>query len=107
MASKKKSVSKAKGNHSIQINTNKKKLGPINKPLTGSQLYQAISEETGLPRSMVKEVFDSLRDSIIPRHLKNGPSVFILPRTFKIKVIRKPATKAREGINPFTKEKTM
>jgi len=25
----------------------------------------------------------------------------------KIKVVRKPATKAREGINPFTKERMM
>ena len=30
-----------------------------------------------------------------------------VPGLLKLKVIRKPATKAREGINPFTKEKVM
>ena len=31
----------------------------------------------------------------------------ILPGLMKITVVRKPAPKARKGINPFTKEETM
>ena len=31
--------------------------------------------------------------------------MFTLPGLLKMKVVKKPATKAREGINPFTKEK--
>jgi len=33
---------------------------------------------------------------------KRGPGVFTVPGLMKIKVVRKPATKARKGINPFT-----
>ena len=33
--------------------------------------------------------------------------VFVVPGLAKILVIRKPATKARKGINPFTGEETM
>ncbi|MCC6171207.1 MAG: HU family DNA-binding protein, partial [Gammaproteobacteria bacterium] len=31
--------------------------------------------------------------------------LFTLPGLLKLKVVKKPATKAREGINPFTGEK--
>ena len=33
--------------------------------------------------------------------------MFNVPGLMKIKVVRKPATKARKGINPFTGEETM
>ena len=35
---------------------------------------------------------------------RKGPGVFAMPGLVKIKVINKPATPARKGINPFTKE---
>ena len=38
---------------------------------------------------------------------KRGPGAFKLPGLMKVKVTRKPATKARKGINPFTKEETV
>ena len=38
---------------------------------------------------------------------KRGPGVFTVPSLMKIKVVRKPATKARKGINPFTGEETV
>lgn len=38
---------------------------------------------------------------------KRGPGVFNLPGLMKVKVIRKSATRARNGINPFTKEETV
>jgi nucleoid DNA-binding protein len=31
--------------------------------------------------------------------------IVTLPGLLKLKVVKKPASKAREGINPFTKEK--
>ena len=41
-------------------------------------------------------------------HLKKGaPGEFTVPGLMKCKVIRKPATKARKGINPFTGEEVM
>ena len=38
---------------------------------------------------------------------EEGPGIFSVPGLMKIKVVRKPATPEREGINPFTKEKTV
>jgi nucleoid DNA-binding protein len=44
---------------------------------------------------------------IIERHIKTrAPGKFILPGLIKVQVKRKPATKARKGINPFTGEMT-
>jgi DNA-binding protein HU-beta len=50
-------------------------------------------------------VFESL-NGIIKKSLR-GHGVFTLPGLLKMKVVKKPATKARQGINPFTKEKMM
>jgi alkylation response protein AidB-like acyl-CoA dehydrogenase len=53
------------------------------------------------------EVFDAL-GRIIKRELgKKGPGLFVVPGLMKINLIQKPATKARKGINPFTKEEVM
>ena len=38
---------------------------------------------------------------------KRGPGTFTVPGLMKIKVVRKPATKARKGTNPFTGEEMM
>ena len=38
---------------------------------------------------------------------KSGPGVFKVPGLMRVTVQRKPATKARKGINPFTKEEVM
>ena len=47
---------------------------------------------------------DSL-SGIIAHHLKKrGAGEFTLPGLMKIKTVRKPATRARKGINPFTGE---
>ena len=35
---------------------------------------------------------------------RRAPAVFVIPGLLKLKVVRKPATKAKQGINPFTKE---
>ena len=43
----------------------------------------------------------------IQRHIKRrGPGTFTLPGLLKVKTMRKPARKARKGINPFTGEET-
>lgn len=77
------------------------------KPFSKSQFISEIAEQTGLSRKEVVAVMDA-QFKIISAHLqKNGPEIFSWPGLFKIKVIKKPATKAREGINPFTGEKMM
>ena len=52
-------------------------------------------------------MFDELT-SIINGHVKkNAAGLFTMPGLMKVKVVRKPATKARKGINPFTGEPTV
>jgi nucleoid DNA-binding protein len=74
----------------------------INSGYTKSQLYAHIAEDTGLARKDVAKVFDSLGD-VIEGHVKScGAGEFKLPGLLKIKVNKKPATKARKNVpNPF------
>ena len=79
----------------------------IKETLTKSQLLTTLSEESGLTKRECGLILDEL-SNVIHRHLKKrGAGTFTLPGMFKIKTQRKPATKARKGINPFTGEETM
>ncbi|MFP3873992.1 MAG: HU family DNA-binding protein [Thiohalophilus sp.] len=79
----------------------------IKEPMTKSTLYATIAERTDLQKKQVAAVFEELA-TIINGHVKrNGAGIFTLPGLLKIKVVRKPATKARKGINPFTGEPTV
>ena len=77
------------------------------KTMSKSEILAAISANTGLARKQVSSVFDALAKQIETAVGKKGPGVFALPGLVKIKVVHKPATKARKGINPFTKEETI
>lgn len=82
------------------------KMTAISKAYTKSEVLVHISEATELTRKQVSSVFDAL-SMLMNRHLKKrGAGEFTLPGLAKCKVVRKPATKARKGINPFTGEKT-
>ena len=70
---------------------------------TKSEILAQISKDTGLSKRQVSEVFDSL--STIIRKSLRGAGLFTMPGLVKMKVVKKPATKAREGVNPFTGEK--
>lgn len=72
---------------------------------TKSEVLTQISKDTGLSRKQVGEVFESM-NGVVKKSLK-GNGLFTLPGLLKMKVVKKPATKAREGINPFTGEKMM
>lgn len=81
-----------------------KKITPIKDRQSKAQIVDQIAGETELTRKQVSAVLDSLSD-IIEGHLKkNAVGEFILPSLLKISTVRKPAVKARKGINPFTKE---
>ena len=55
----------------------------------------------------VAAVFDALGSEIQKAIGKRGgPGQFSLPGLCKITIVRKPATKARKGINPFTGQET-
>ena len=70
---------------------------------TKSEIVAQITKDTDLSRKQVTAVFESLNGQI-KKSLRSG-GLFTVPGLLKLKVVKKPATKAREGINPFTKEK--
>jgi DNA-binding protein HU-beta len=78
--------------------------GGSKKTMSKSGLIQAISEAVGeeLSRKQVKTVIESLIN-VGHRELKKA-GVFTLPGFAKFRVVKKPATKARQGTNPFTKQ---
>lgn len=78
------------------------------KPPTKSEILNSIAEATSLTRKDVSAVFDALSVEIQKAIGKRGgPGQFSIPGLCKITVQRKPATKARKGINPFTGEETV
>ena len=83
------------------------RISTAEKARTKSEIFQLISEQTGVQKRQVAEVFDTMR-SIIGKDLsRRGPGMFTIPGIAKVTVQRKPATKARKGINPFTGEPTV
>jgi DNA-binding protein HU-beta len=72
---------------------------------TKSEVMTQISKDTGLSRKQDAGEFDSLGGEINKTLRGNG--LFTMHGLLKMKVVKKPATKAREGINPFTGEKMM
>ncbi len=81
-----------------------KKRKTLDVRFTKTQIVNRIAEENDLTKNQVNGVLDSLSD-IIQLHLnKRSVGEFILPGLLKIQTVKKPARKARKGINPFTKE---
>ena len=72
-----------------------------------SEVISLISEHVGITKKEVQHVFDSMGQIIKKDLSRQGPGEFKVPGMMKITVQRKPATKARKGINPFTGEETM
>ncbi|MDX1565662.1 MAG: HU family DNA-binding protein [Phycisphaeraceae bacterium] len=85
----------------------KKKKAAAKKPLSQAQVIAELAEQNDLSRAQVREIFDSLSDLIAKNLKKSGPQAFTLPGLCKMVVKRKPATKARKGVNPFTGEEMM
>ncbi len=77
------------------------------RPMTKTQLIQAISDATddSINKKHVKALLESLHSLAGVQLKKTG--VFTLPGFAKFTVVKKAATKARKGINPFTGEEVM
>jgi nucleoid DNA-binding protein len=84
----------------------KAKKTAASKPRTKSEIYTSLAQDIGVTRRQVAAVFDGL-GGLIKRDLSRGPGVFTVPGLMKITVQKKPATKARKGVNPFTGEEMM
>ena len=78
----------------------------VAKARTKTQILAAISQNTGLAKRDVAAIFDTL-GKLIGNDLAKGPGIFTVPGLMKVTVVRKPATKARKGTNPFTGEEVM
>lgn len=84
-----------------------KAAGPVKARYSKSQIVQEIADITSVARKEVGKMLEHLED-IIARHLSpKGPGEFVLPGILKINAIKKPAKKARKGVNPFTGEEVM
>jgi nucleoid DNA-binding protein len=77
------------------------------KPMSKSDLISKLADEHSekLTRKDVKSVLESLCTVGYKELKKTG--TFLVPGFAKFVVIKKPATKERKGINPFTKEPTV
>ena len=70
--------------------------------MTKSQLIEKIAGETEVAKKDVKGVLETLATVGYKELKKSG--VFLVPGFAKFVVIKKPATKARAGTNPFNGE---
>ncbi|WP_299598710.1 HU family DNA-binding protein [uncultured Microbulbifer sp.] len=84
-----------------------KKVTAIKEKYTKTQILNQIAENTELSRKQVQSVLDELTDLIEGHVKKRAVGEFALPGLLKITTVKKPAKKARKGINPFTGEETM
>ena len=77
------------------------------KQMTKSELIQKLTDAHGdsLKRRDVKSLLETLAEIGYAELKKKG--AFVLPGFAKLVVVKKPATKARKGINPFTGEPTI
>src|ERR1700758_3068703 len=75
-------------------------------PMSKPQLIERVADEHGeLSKKDVKALMAALA-AVGHKELKKT-GVFMLPGFAKFVVIKKPATKARKGTNPFTGEEMM
>jgi DNA-binding protein HU-beta len=67
-----------------------------------SQLIEAVAESSQVSREDVKNVIEHL--ATVGHKVMKDSGEFTLPGFAKFSVVVKPATEARMGVNPFTKE---
>lgn len=80
---------------------------PIAERQNKTQMLQQIADSTELSKKQVQAVLDELTNIIEGHIKKKGVGEFVFPGLLKITTVKKPATKARKGINPFTGEEVM
>jgi nucleoid DNA-binding protein len=76
-------------------------------PISKSALIQTLSEKSPneLSRKDVKGILEMMATIGHAELKKNG--VFVVPGLVRMVVVKKPATKERKGINPFTGQETV
>jgi nucleoid DNA-binding protein len=85
----------------------KKATTALKEKMTKTQIIATIADNTQLSKKQVGDVMAEL-ELLIERSIKKrAVGEFTLPGLMKITTVKKPAVKARKGINPFTKEEVM
>lgn len=83
-----------------------KKAAATGKPMSKTEVFNALAERSDLSKKDIQAVFESLGD-LIAEQLSKGPGVFTIPGMMKLKAVHKPAVPARKGKNPFTGQEQM
>jgi nucleoid DNA-binding protein len=79
-------------------------LNPTTKLRTKSEIMALLADHSGISKKEVSSMFETLAKMIELDLGKKGPGLFTVPGLMKITLKKKPATKARVGVNPFTGE---
>jgi nucleoid DNA-binding protein len=77
------------------------------KAMSKTEIVSGIAGTTGLTKKQVSSVFEAMAGQIKKSLGRSGPGVYTVPGLMKLVVVRKPAVKARKGINRFTGEEVM
>ncbi|WP_096084909.1 HU family DNA-binding protein [Agaribacterium haliotis] len=106
MAARKAPAKKAPARKASAKAPAEKKIKAIRERYSKTQILNQIAESTELSRKEVSAVLEELSDIIEGHIKKRSCGEFVMPGLFKIVTVKKPARKARKGINPFTGEET-
>jgi nucleoid DNA-binding protein len=72
--------------------------------MSKGQFVTAVAEKSGLTKKQANAALEAI-NAVVTRELgKKGPGEVVFPGLLKLALVTKPATRAHEGINPFTKE---
>ena len=100
-------VKKKTAKAAVKVASKKMTMPTVKDPLTKSGIVKALMDMTTLSRKEIAGVLDGI-GTLIELHVKSrGPGKFVMPGLMKVSVVRKPATPARKGRNPFTGEEVM
>merc|ERR1711908_167791 len=80
----------------------KKRAMKASSAMSATSVYTSVAETTGLKTKDVKGVVDAMMGVAVEQVKKSGS--FKLAGMLNMKLKNKPATRARKGVNPFTKE---
>ncbi len=75
--------------------------------LTKTQFIAAVAEKSGLQKKDAANALQAMNDVIVHELGKRGGGEVTIPGLLKLRLVVKPATPEKPGINPFTKEPTI
>lgn len=75
-----------------------------NKRMSKSQFVTTLAEKSGLNKRQATSALDTINAMVAQQLGKRGPGEVLIPGLLRLNIVDKPATRKREGVNPFTKE---